>query len=109
LYILAFLIAWEMILIIDVSNSKEKFCGCVVAQVATMAWDLVKFYKPFCYLFVKGECSMLFFYNLMFFLIFWHNEEALMLDILFHAISQLTRTLHMSRYFLLVNLTVWVV
>lgn len=96
-------------LIIDVSNSKGKFCGCVVAQVATMARDPVRFYKPFCYLFVKVECSMLFFYNLTFFLIFWHNEEALMLDILFHVISQFTRTLHMSKYFLLVNLTVWVV
>ena len=98
-----------MILIIDVSNSKGKFCGCVVAQVATMAWDLVKFYKPFCYLFVKGECSMLFFYNLMFFLIFWHNEEALMLDILFHAISQFTRRKYLLICRVLVNLTVWVV
>jgi hypothetical protein len=40
-------------LIIDVSDSKGKSCGRVVAQVATMAEDPVRFYEPFCYLFVK--------------------------------------------------------
>lgn len=47
-------------LIIDVSDSKGKPCGRVVAQVATMAEDPVRL-EPFCYLlpklFIKnGSC-----------------------------------------------------
>jgi hypothetical protein len=71
-------------LIINVSNSKG-YCGRVVAQVAIFAGDHVRFYKPFCYLFVKVECNMLLFYNWLFFLIFWHDKEALRLNILSHA------------------------
>lgn len=36
-------------MIIDVSDSKGKSCGRVVAQVATMAEDPVRFYKQFCF------------------------------------------------------------
>jgi len=48
-------------LIIDVSDSKGKPCGRVVAQVATMAEDPVRLYEPFCCLlpklFIKnGSC-----------------------------------------------------
>jgi hypothetical protein len=70
-------------LIINMSNSKSLWSCCCPS--CYNGRDSIRFYKPFCYLFVKVECDMFLFYNWLFFHIFWHNKEALRLNILSHA------------------------